>query len=116
VRALRNEQVIPPDHARSFTTAQVNAVTTLDNISATPKFPPFGPGLTELHATAGSTVVVTMEDGTDLTVEMAADETRLVRVPIKAFKTASGGVVTAVCYWWHHPGPKDDKYSVTDVP
>ena len=57
-----------------------------------------------------------MEDGQDLTVEMAANETRPILIPIKAFKTASGGVVTAVCYWWSKPGPEDDKYSIADVP
>lgn len=89
------------DKAKSFTTAQVNAVTTLDNIAG--KFPPFPPQRVTLHNNAPaalSVVTLTLEDGTDFVVELALNETADVPVPIKAFKTAAPATVTARCYWW----------------
>lgn len=118
MHALRNQLIISPDRSRSFTTAQVNAVTALDNIAAS-KLPPFGPQVTDIHnnsTTVASVVTVTMEDGVDSIYELAPNETRAIRIPIKAFKTASPATVTANCYWWAKPGPQDDKYSIADVP
>lgn len=99
--------------AKSFTDAQVNAVTSLQTVSG---FPPFGPDVVELHATsAASVVTLTLEDNSDFIVELAAGETRLAPVPVKAFKSRTG-VVTANCYWWSVPSRDDPQYQIAPNP
>lgn len=87
------------DKAKSFTSVQVAAVTTLDNIAG--KFPPFPPQVTVFHNSgAAGSVTVTLEDGSDYVIELAGGETVRETIPIKAFKSVTTATVTARCLWW----------------
>lgn len=101
------------DKGKGFTVGQVNAATTLDNVAG--KFPPFPPQRTIFHnnGAADSVVTVTLEDGTDYIIELAAKETWAEEIPIKAFKTASPATVTARCQWWFIPQLDEPKRSYT---
>jgi hypothetical protein len=98
------------DKAKSFTSVQVAAVTTLDNVAG--KFPPFPPQVTKFHNSgAAGSVTVTLEDGTDFIIELAAGETTREEIPIKAFKSVTTATVTARCFWWFVPQHNEDKNS-----
>lgn len=116
--APRFETTRPANKGRSFTTAQVNAVTVLDTIAAS-RLPNFGPQLVELHnkdLAAASVVTVTLQDGTDFVVDLGPNETRPIPTPVKAFKTAAPATVTANAYWWIYPEKGDHNYSPVTNP
>lgn len=102
------------DLAKSFA-AGLGAI----DLTAVTKFPTFGPQLVEVHnanAAASQNALLTLEDNTTLTVVLAPNESRYVRVAVKAFQV-SGADVSAIGYWWNGPGSSTDfQYQVNYNP
>ncbi len=95
------------DKAKSF--AAGFGATNLTTVTG--QFPNYGPQYSEAHnanAAANQNAVLTLQDGTTLTVVLAPGETRPVPVPLSALQV-SGADISLVCYWWAFPSKNDEQ-------